>query len=427
MHSTRAGSLLWTGYTTPIHEQPVSIREAILQSWSASWFGPRRILYKSFTQLAQASWIVSNPLFLQVSGFPDVPRDWKPGPSFDFSFLHFEANPTEPAVLETDVVIVGSGCGGGVCAKVLAEAGHRVVVVERGRHFPPSQLPMPQRQAAHHLFENGGVVPTADGSVNVIAGSCWGGGGSVNWSVSLQTQGYVRREWADAHALPFFATQEFQHCLDRACAFMGVGTAHVRHNHRASVLLEGSRRLGWDARVPPQNTGGTEHWCGHCHLGCSSAGKQGPAVSWLPAAARSGAKFVEGFHVDKILFDEGSKGKVATGVVGTWTSRDSHGGVVGPIDERVSRQVVIKAKKVIISAGSLRTPLILKESGLRVSIDHGDESGSPFLVEKFDCTDPGQRIDISARTCAFIQSILLVLTTMMTRARGRVSKTKTIC
>jgi choline dehydrogenase-like flavoprotein len=174
--------------------------------------------------------------------------------------VQFEKDPC-PATVETDVVIVGSGCGGAVCAKILAEAGHRVLVVDKGYYYPPTQLPMPQEQGARFLFENGGFLNSADSSINVVAGSCWGGGGSVNWSVSLQTQGYCRREWSQQHGLPFFETQEFQDCLDRVCDFMGVSDQGVRQTHRGQVLLDGSKKLGYHASPLPQNSGGREHWC----------------------------------------------------------------------------------------------------------------------------------------------------------------------
>lgn len=252
-----------------------------------------------------------------------------------------------------------------------------MLVVEKGYYFDPSQLPMPRDQGGFHLFENNGFVNSVDSSINVVAGSCWGGGGSINWSVSLQTQGYVRKEWSEQHGLPFFESGEYQTCLDRVCEFMGVvGGDDVRQSYRGQKLLDGSRKLGYAAQVCPQNSGGKEHWCGHCHLGCASAEKQGPAVSWLPAAAKRGATFMEGFSADRILWDESESSlswfgfggnnnkRRAVGVEGTWTARDTKGGVTG---EQKTRKVIIKAKKVIVAAGTLNSPLILQKSGLNVS------------------------------------------------------------
>ncbi|KAK7750997.1 hypothetical protein SLS62_007130 [Diatrype stigma] len=274
---TRLGSLAATGYATPVHEQPVRVREAILRSWQTSWLKLWPAIARSIITLTRVCWAQTDGLFHRLNAYVECPDGYRPGPEFDFRFMQFpepEPEPeSEPAVVETDVVIVGSGCGGGVCAKVLAEAGHRVVVVDKGYYFPPSQLPM-----------------TAEGSQVEHAKSC------------------------------------------------------------------------------PQNTGGTKHYCGHCALGCGSAEKQGPAVSWLPAAAKAGAQFIEGFDVSKILFEEGSgRNKQATGVLGTWTSRDAHGNVHDSAGGRTKRLVQIKAKKVIVACGTLNSPTLLMRSGLKAS------------------------------------------------------------
>lgn len=184
----------------------------------------------------------------------------------------------------------------------------------------------------------------------------------MNWSASLQTQGYVRQEWADG-GLPFFTSAEFQKSLDAVCERMGVATDPIKHNPTNHHLLEGARKLGWSHKAVPQNSGGAEHYCGYCSMGCASCEKQGPHVSFLPDAARAGAKFIEGLEIKKILFEE-KKGKTtAVGVRGTWVSRDEHGGVAGA--PTVRRDVIIRAKRVVVSGGTMQSPLLLLRSGLK--------------------------------------------------------------
>lgn len=272
---------------------------------------------------------------------------------------------SEPEIIETDVVIVGSGCGGAVAASNLAATGHRVLVVDKGYYFPPEQLPMTELAAGIHLYENGGANMVENGSSGVMTGSTWGGGGTVNWSASLQTQDFVRREWAE-RGLAFFETAEFQKSLDRVCERMGVSTEFIEHNHANRILLEGSRKLGYNAKAVPQNSGGAAHNCGHCGLGCGIAQKHGPILTWLPDAAKNGAKFVEGFEVKEIIFETSNGVKRATGVKGQWVGRDNRGATDGPLSERTVKEVIVKAKRVVISAGTIWSPVLLLKSGLTV-------------------------------------------------------------
>ncbi|KAF2010972.1 long-chain fatty alcohol dehydrogenase [Aaosphaeria arxii CBS 175.79] len=357
---TRAGSLFLTGYLTPISEQPASIRESIIKSWSTARLPLLRQLFRSLTMITKQTWIKVTPTLPQILGIPRVPTGMIPGKGFDYEFLQMPPG-SEPEVIETDVVIIGSGCGAGVSAKNLAEAGHRVLVVEKAYHWTPDHFPMNERNGWEHLFMSGAAMVSDDTTMTVIAGQSWGGGGTVNWSASLQTQGYVRQAWADS-GLPFFTSAEYQDCLDRVCDRMGVSTEHIQHNPQNRHLLEGSRKLGYTHKAVPQNTGRKQHNCGHCTFGCGSCEKQGPVVSFLPDAARAGARFIEGFHAEKVLFESRNGEKVATGVRGTWASRDEHGGVAG--EPLVKREVIIKAKRVIVSAGTMQSPLLLLRSGL---------------------------------------------------------------
>lgn len=322
-----------------------------------------RTLAKLITGLALKANCQTNTVLHKLAGYTDIPRDWKAVKGYDFQFLQFEASESVETI-ETDVVIVGSGCGGGVCAKNLAEAGHKVLVVDKGYHFSPDQLPMNQEAACSYLYDNRGVYVTEDNGCMMAVGALWGGGGSINWSVCLKLQDYVRQEWAD-EGLPFFTSDDFEQSFDRVWDFVGADTSGIRHNHRNKVMLNGCKRLGWRAGEAPQNTAGKEHYCGQCHLGCGSGEKRGPAVSWLPAAADAGAEFIEGLQVDKVLFAE--DGESAIGIEGSWVSRDAAGGVSGPVSERTTRRLIIKAKKVVLSAGSLWSPLLLEKSGVKVS------------------------------------------------------------
>ncbi|KXG49184.1 Alcohol dehydrogenase, long-chain fatty [Penicillium griseofulvum] len=361
--NTRAGSLIMTGSITPIQDQPVEFREKVLRGWDTSRLPPLRAIYRGLTAMVKKCWVSSSPTIGPVLGFPRIPVHGQPADGFQYEFLQFTPG-DKPETIETDVVIVGSGCGGSVAAKNLAEAGLRVLVVEKSYSYPTDTFPMTPSDGFTNMFENGGAVSTDDGSMAVLAGSTWGGGGTINWSASLQTQGYVRQEWADT-GLPFFTSLDFQKSLDRVCERMGVNEDHVEHNRQNRVILDGARKLGYAAKTVPQNTGHGKHYCGYCTLGCASGGKKGPTESFLMDAAQAGAKFMEGFCAEKVLFTNVKGRKVASGVKGTWKSRDSYLGLSGT--QAVERKVIIKAKKVVVSAGTLQSPLLLLRSGLKNS------------------------------------------------------------
>lgn len=328
-----------------------------------------RGLFRQLTVLAKVAFTATNETFHKLSDFPTTPLDWKPSATFPYEFIQLPpaATTSEPSSveLETDVVIVGSGCGAGVCAKNLAEAGWRVLVLDKGYHFDSPFLPMASGEHLLHMIEGAGAVTSDDNSILVVAGSCFGGGGTVNWSASLRTQGFVRDEWADEKGLTFFKTGDFDESLNYVCEQMGVHTDFTP-NHGNQILLDGADKLGWLAKKVPQNTGRSEHHDGHCALGCSTGDKKGPVHGWFPDAARAGAKFMEGAKVQRVLFDAKNK-KRAIGVEGTWTSRGRNGELDGREEDKIVRKFRVKARKVIVSGGTLWSPVLLKNSGLTVS------------------------------------------------------------
>lgn len=84
-------------------------------------------------------------------------------------------------VVHCDAVVIGSGAGGGAAAAVLAEAGLKVVVVEKSSWQRASELSQQEAQAFETMYERSGFLSTEDGAVGILAGSTFGGGTTINW------------------------------------------------------------------------------------------------------------------------------------------------------------------------------------------------------------------------------------------------------
>lgn len=382
-------------------------RVKILHGWRTSPLWALRSLFKSITTLGKMAHIRSSTAFSPLTGFPPIPSSWISSSSYPFEFVQFHpspSNPTAPVEISTDVAILGSGCGAGAVAnRLAAEFGSslNVLVLEKGRHFDARHFPLSQTAGLSNMFEGGGAIETDDGSMTVTAGACFGGGGTVNWSASLQTQDFVRNEWAKERNLPFFGEGgEFQKCLDKVWEKMGCNGEALTPNHGNRVLLEGAEQLGYQAKRVPQNCRGEKHDCGYCTLGCWKGEKMGPVNGWFPEAAKEGVKFVEGFKGERVLFEQKKGKKVARGVEGVWTSREGE-----------SVKVVVRAKKVVVSCGTLWSPVILMNSGLKVRKTATAET-RPVLT--------ASRTLKLARTCTCILRTLYTASSTRISSHGRV-------
>jgi choline dehydrogenase-like flavoprotein len=92
---------------------------------------------------------------------------------------------TSPGV-KFDVIVVGSGAGGGVTAAQLSAAGNSVLVIEKGKYYHNSDLVNEEEVGYDNLYDKGTSTSTVDGSISVLSGSNFGGGTSVNYLVSLK-------------------------------------------------------------------------------------------------------------------------------------------------------------------------------------------------------------------------------------------------
>lgn len=98
---------------------------------------------------------------------------------------------------DCDVLIIGSGFGGSVCALRAAEAGLRVIVLERGPRITPeflSDVQTGRRQPLRGAGSYGPFDVQRPAGLTAVMGSCVGGGSHVYTSVTVRARPEVFTE-----------------------------------------------------------------------------------------------------------------------------------------------------------------------------------------------------------------------------------------
>ncbi len=255
---------------------------------------------------------------------------------------------TQDTTLECDVVVIGSGAGGGVVAGELAMAGKRVVVLEKGGYNSEADFTYQEAQATPELYLKRGLLSTKDLSMFILAGSTLGGGTIVNWNTSFRTPDDVLEEWARISGLPEFTGQALQDSFAAVEQRMQVNTENSQHNTQNQLLFDGSVALGYHAGVIRRNAVGCEQRCGACGFGCRYACKQSTMKTYLQDAYDNGARIVVRCSVDKVLIEDGK----AVGVEATALD----------VESGKTYKVTVRAKVVVLAAGTIHSPAVLLRS-----------------------------------------------------------------
>lgn len=332
-------------------ETPLALREGLLRGLTrlspqaARGLGSLRRLLLMLTYARPGEEGRPNPFWPQL-GYA--------GPTFTGAATGRDVptlNPRGGETLEADVVVVGSGAGGGVIAGELARAGLRVLVLEAGRQHTDAELGRSELWAYQNLYWRGGFTPTADGHVSLIAGRTLGGGTTVNWMNCVRTPPEVRREWALA-GLEGVDGPGFDADTDAVMDRIGATDQASEYNGTHLRMLEGALRLGYRYRRAYRNVDLARHdpqHAGHIGFGDATGAKQSTLKTYLRDAAARGARIVEGATAERILTN--GSGRAA----GVAVTVQTDGG---------SQQLTVRAPQVVVAGGALETPALLLRSGL---------------------------------------------------------------
>jgi len=327
-------------------------RVALLRGWAESAIQLRRAGFQALKKLINVvhyAWPGadgSHPAW-RAAGYPGpLPPPASP-PAPRLPTLDIAADLT----LECDVVICGSGAGGGVAAGVLAEAGRSVIVLEKGDNFGPEDFTQVEGDMLKAGYLDAGLLMTQSGSLPILAGSCLGGGTVINWTTSFALREPTRAEWDRKSGLSLFASPRLTESFERVMRRVDVNTDNSVPGVRDQLLEKGLKACGYHVGTIPRNATGcvTGLECGYCGYGCRHNAKNSTAKTYLADAVAHGARLVVRCNVERVLKEGGH----AVGVTGTVRTADGR-----------TVTLTVRGRAVIAACGALHTPALLARSGL---------------------------------------------------------------
>ena len=341
-------SLLTVGRLKSFSSLPQPDRIRVLLSWADSSIGKRRAAFQALRKAVGFLYVMlpaangtRSPVWDHL-GYPGPLRAQTNSATRPLQVTV----PDRDLDLSCEVCIVGSGAGGGTVAAVLAGAGKDVIVVEAGSYYDDADFDGAELGGFRNLYAEAGFAATADHSVGLLAGECFGGTTVINYCTSFRTPDDIRAEWAAA-GVPWFTSGEYTRSLDAVCERLHVNLDHNRISRREQVLDRGLRALGWHVDAMPRNVIGCDQGkvCGYCGYGCALGAKQSSTKTWLADAQQHDARFVVETRALRVRIQAGS----ATGVEAR---------------SKAGHRVNIRSKVVVSACGSIHTPALLLRSGL---------------------------------------------------------------
>jgi choline dehydrogenase-like flavoprotein len=251
--------------------------------------------------------------------------------------------------VRVDACVVGSGAGGAVAARELAEGGMRVAMLEEGEWRDTDDFNARPREMVPRLYRDGGQSATV-GTPPIILPLGRGVGGTtvVNSGTCFRTPATVLERWGRELGLDELTEAELDPFFRRVERELNVSQVPPDLAGRsAEVVRRGVKRLGWSGDYIYRNARGCVG-SGVCAFGCPTAAKQHVGITYVPHAWAAGATTYTGARARSIEL----RGGRARAVV----ARTIAGG-----------RLRVECEHVVVACGAIHTPLLLRRSGLRAA------------------------------------------------------------
>ena len=248
-----------------------------------------------------------------------------------------------------DVIVIGSGAGGSTAAKDLASSGRKVLILDKGSRQKDgsyvSHMKTKRIILKNNLTEEDKenyeflTFPLELTNIEEIGGTTTASIGNACFSCSGCYSNSIMQQFEDKNL------DIFEELLEAS------GELNVRYfpkklwGHSTRMIADAGQKLGYVVEPMPKFINFEKcRMCGKCVNGCVFGAKW-DGTYFIDEALEYGAELVENVNVFEILHENGR----VTGVAAINSNNEKR---------------IFKAKAVVLSAGALNTPIILKNSGI---------------------------------------------------------------
>jgi choline dehydrogenase-like flavoprotein len=253
--------------------------------------------------------------------------------------------------MEADVVVVGTGAGGGVTAEILALAGLKVLIVEEGALKSSKDFKMREAEAYPSLYQESAARKTLDKAINILQGRTVGGSTTVNWTSSFRTPAATLGHWQQHFALAGDNEHALAPWFEMMEARLNVSDWQAAPNENNDLLRRGAAKLGIPTGAIRRNVRGCWN-LGYCGMGCPTNAKQSMLVTTIPSALDHGATLVTRARAERFDIKAGRADELLC------TALDPKG--LAP----TGRVLRLRARHFVVAGGAINSPALLMRSNV---------------------------------------------------------------
>jgi choline dehydrogenase-like flavoprotein len=251
----------------------------------------------------------------------------------------------DPAlVIDSEIVVIGSGPGGAITACLLAEAGREVALVESGPFLTLEECPQFTRDEMERKYRNGGVTAALGRTkVAYVEANCVGGGSEINAGLYHRTPEEMLDAWRRDFELEGASLAEMLPHFEACERDVSVSYLPGETPPASLKLHQGAVLKGWKSRE-------VQRWFKYRSGGPmdNHGEKQSMSRTFIPRALKAGCKLVTGVRARRL---HRSRGR--------WIVDAER---ILP-DGRRSRHK-LRCKTLFVACGAIQTPALLQASGI---------------------------------------------------------------